>query len=70
VAIAKRSCRDAQSAARGDAKAKADLGLVYYAGRCVPRDLPTAYHWYALALRTATGLAADFGSSWKRLEGR
>lgn len=59
-----------KAAARGDAKAKADLGLVYYAGRCVPRDLPTAYHWYALALRTAPDspqISAQLEAIWKQM---
>jgi TPR repeat protein len=59
-----------RAAAHGDAKAKADLGLVYYAGQCVPRDLPTAYHWYALALRTAPDspqISAQLEAIWKQM---
>jgi hypothetical protein len=59
-----------KAAAHGDAKAKADLGLVYYAGQCVPRDLPTAYHWYALALRTAPDspqISAQLEAIWKQM---
>jgi hypothetical protein len=59
-----------KAAARGDAKARANLGLVYYAGRCVPRDLPTAYHWYALALRTAPDspqVSAQLEAIWKQM---
>ena len=27
------------------------LGAMYATGHCVPRDLPSSYHWFALALR-------------------
>jgi TPR repeat protein len=27
------------------------LGGLYSTGQCTPRDLPTAYRWFALALR-------------------
>ena len=59
-----------KAAARGDAKARADLGLAYYAGRCVPRDLPTAYHWYALVLRTepdSPKVSAQLEAIWKQM---
>jgi TPR repeat protein len=59
-----------RASARGDAKARASLGLIYYAGRCVPRDLPTAYRWYALALRTAPDspqVAAQLEAIWKQM---
>jgi outer membrane biosynthesis protein TonB len=59
-----------KAAARGDAKAKADLGQAYLAGRCVPRDLPTSYHWYALALRTAPDspqVSAQLEAIWKQM---
>jgi len=38
-------------AAKGNPKAMISLGALYSTGVCVPRDLPTAYHWFALALR-------------------
>jgi hypothetical protein len=59
-----------KAAARGDAKARANLGLAYYAGRCVPRDLPTSYHWYALALRTEPNsplVSAQLEAIWKQM---
>ena len=31
-------------------KAMISLGVVYSTGTCVPRDLPTSYRWFALAL--------------------
>jgi TPR repeat protein len=39
------------AAAKGNPKAMVSLGALYSTGVCVPRDLPTAYHWFALALR-------------------
>jgi hypothetical protein len=39
------------SAAKGNPKAMISLGALYATGVCAPRDLPTAYHWFALALR-------------------
>lgn len=59
-----------RAADRGDAKARTGLGLVYYSGQCVPRDLPTAYHWYALALRANpdnTQLSAQLEAIWKQM---
>ncbi len=59
-----------RAAGKGDAKARADLGLIYYAGRCVPRDLPTAYRWYALALRSAPDspqVSAQLEAIWKQM---
>ncbi len=32
-------------------KAMIQMGALYSAGLCTPRDLPTAYRWFALALR-------------------
>ena len=59
-----------KAAARGDAKARANLGLAYYAGRCVSRDLPTAYRWYALALRTqpdSPQVSAQLEAIWRQM---
>jgi TPR repeat protein len=39
------------SADEGDPKAMIEMGALYSAGLCTPRDLPTAYRWFALALR-------------------
>lgn len=38
------------AAGRSDANAMVELGALYTAGNCAPRDLPTAYRWFALAL--------------------
>jgi TPR repeat protein len=35
----------------GNAKAMIEMGALYSAGLCTPHDLPTAYRWFALALR-------------------
>ena len=32
-------------------KAMVEMGALYSAGLCTPRDLPTAYRWFAMALR-------------------
>jgi TPR repeat protein len=43
---------------------------MYYAGRCVPRDLPTAYHWYALALHAEpdnSQVSAQLEAIWKQM---
>ena len=39
------------SASQGNPKAMVEMGALYSAGLCAPRDLPTAYRWFALALR-------------------
>jgi TPR repeat protein len=36
---------------QANAKAMIEMGALYSAGLCTPRDLPTAYRWFALALR-------------------
>jgi hypothetical protein len=38
-------------AEQASAKAMIEMGALYSAGLCTPRDLPTAYRWFALALR-------------------
>jgi hypothetical protein len=38
-------------ATQGDAKAMVEMGALYSAGLCTPHDLPTAYRWFAIALR-------------------
>ena len=39
------------AAAQANPKAMIEMGALYSAGLCTPRDLPTAYRWFALALR-------------------
>jgi hypothetical protein len=38
------------AAAQANPKAMITLGSLYSSGTCTPRDLPTAYRWFALAL--------------------
>jgi TPR repeat protein len=37
-------------AAESNPKAMIALGTLYSTGTCTPRDLPTAYRWFAMAL--------------------
>ena len=46
-----RAISNLRQAADESSKAMSKLGGLYATGNCVPRDLPTAYHWFALALR-------------------
>ena len=39
------------AADQSNPKALVEMGALYSAGLCTPRDLPTAYRWFALALR-------------------
>jgi hypothetical protein len=39
------------AANQANPKAMIEMGALYSAGLCTPHDLPTAYRWFALALR-------------------
>lgn len=39
------------AANQANSKAMIEMGALYSAGLCTPHDLPTAYRWFALALR-------------------
>ena len=55
---------------RGDGNARTKLGAMYAAGECVARDLPTAYHWYALALHADpenTTISANLEAIWRQM---
>jgi len=39
-----------KSASQYDPKAMVTMGVLYSSGTCAPRDLPTAYRWFAMAL--------------------
>jgi hypothetical protein len=39
------------AASQSNPKAMIEMGALYSAGLCTPHDLPTAYRWFALALR-------------------
>jgi hypothetical protein len=46
-----RAQKDLRAAARSNPEAESLLGTMYASGHCVGHDLPTAYRWYARALR-------------------
>jgi len=39
------------ASAKSNAKARSAFGTMYATGHCAPRDLPTSYLWFAMALR-------------------
>jgi hypothetical protein len=48
-------------------KAMIEMGALYSAGLCAPHDLPTAYRWFAMALRKDpenTAVQADLQKLW------
>jgi hypothetical protein len=52
---------------KANPKAMVEMGALYSAGLCTPRDLPTAYRWFAMALRKDpenTALQADLTKLW------
>jgi len=58
------------SAARSNSKAQSTLGAMYSTGNCVTRDLPTAYRWFAKALRQDPNnirLEQDLSVVWKQM---
>jgi hypothetical protein len=53
-----------------NAKARSTFGTMYATGHCVPRDLPTSYNWFALALRadpTNQILEKDLVAVWNQM---
>jgi DedD protein len=51
----------------GNAKAMVEMGALYSAGLCTPRDLPTSYRWFAMALRkdpSNESIQADLQKLW------
>jgi len=55
------------AANQANPKAMIEMGALYSAGLCTPRDLPTAYRWFALALRKDpenTAVQADLQKLW------
>ena len=55
---------------RGESGATAQLGTMYYEGRCVARDLPTAYRLYARALHkdpNNSQIADTIANIWKQM---
>jgi len=52
---------------KANPKAMIEMGALYSAGLCTPRDLPTAYRWFAMALRKDpdnTALHSDLTKLW------
>ncbi|HET6179274.1 MAG TPA: zinc-ribbon domain-containing protein [Candidatus Sulfotelmatobacter sp.] len=55
------------AAVAGNPKAMIEMGALYSAGLCTPRDLPTSYRWFALALRKEpdnTSVQTDLQKLW------
>jgi hypothetical protein len=71
----RQSCERAQkdlfaAAQRANPKAQSVLGAMYATGHCVNRDLPSAYRWFAKALRQEPGndrVAQDLQVLWKQM---
>jgi hypothetical protein len=58
------------AAAKSNAKARSTFGTMYATGHCVPRDLPTSYMWFALALRVDPNnqiLEKDLSAIWNQM---
>ena len=58
------------AAERSDVKAMISLGVLYSTGTCTPRDLPTAYRWFALALHKQPdnqALQDDLKNLWEKM---
>ncbi len=58
------------ASAKSNAKARSAFGTMYATGHCVPRDLPTSYSWFALALRTDPNnqiLEKDLSAIWNQM---
>ncbi len=58
------------ASAKSSAKARSALGTMYDTGHCVPRDLPTSYLWFALALRADPNnqiLEKDLIAVWNQM---
>jgi len=59
-----------QAADQSSAKARSAFGTMYATGHCVPRDLPTSYRWFALALRVDPNnqvLERDLSGVWNQM---
>jgi hypothetical protein len=55
---------------QGNPKAMVEMGALYSAGLCTPHDLPTAYRWFALALRKQpdnASIQADLQKLWSEM---
>ena len=58
------------AAAQANPKAMIEMGALYSAGLCTPHDLPTAYRWFAMALRKDPdnqGVQTDLQKLWREM---
>jgi hypothetical protein len=58
------------ASAKSNAKARSTFGTMYATGHCVPRDLPTSYLWFAMALRLDPNnqiLEKDLSAVWNQM---
>jgi hypothetical protein len=58
------------ASAKSNAKARSAFGTMYATGHCVPRDLPSSYSWFALALRADPNnqiLEKDLNAVWNQM---
>ncbi len=58
------------AADKSHAKARSTMGTMYATGHCVPRDLPSSYRWFALALRVDpnnTILEKNLSAVWNQM---
>jgi len=58
------------ASSKSNAKARSVFGTMYATGHCVPRDLPTSYLWFALALRADPNnqiLERDLSAVWNQM---
>jgi TPR repeat protein len=58
------------ASAKSNARARSAFGTMYATGHCVPRDLPTSYSWFALALRVDPNnqiLEKDLNAVWNQM---
>jgi len=58
------------AANQGNPKAMVEMGALYSAGLCTPHDLPTAYRWFAMALRKQpdnANIQADLQKLWSEM---
>jgi hypothetical protein len=58
------------ASAKSNAKARSTLGTMYDTGHCAPRDLPTSYLWFALALQVDPNnqiLEKDLSAVWNQM---
>jgi TPR repeat protein len=58
------------AAVQSNTKAMISLGTLYTTGTCTPRDLPTAYRWFALALNKEPdnqALQGDLQKLWSQM---